>query len=255
MGHCSRVARTLGQLSVGDLDHTDERSGGATAGQESGMTACTVDDIARALLDKLGPIDAMKLEKLVYYVQAWHVAIYDDPAFDEPIEAWRDGPVVDRLYQQHRQRRTVSSWPSGDAGRLGDTENTVVKAIVGVYGDLSGDDLSQLTHSEGPWVSARRGYEPHERSRQVITHSALRAYYRGKKLAGRLPTDLAVGGFHYGLVGRVDSDEVRQIVRSAKADITGRVDATARRDLLVPVVRDVSDEPLTIRPSRSRPAR
>jgi uncharacterized phage-associated protein len=38
-------------------------------------------------------MDAMRLQKLLYYVQAWHLAVTDEPLFPEQIKAWKDGPV------------------------------------------------------------------------------------------------------------------------------------------------------------------
>lgn len=215
-----------------------------------------VDDVARALVDRHGSMEAMKLEKLVYYVQAWHVAVHGDPVFGEPIEAWRDGPVVDHLYQQHRQRRHVSSWPSGDASCLTADASTLVDVVLGVYGDLSGDDLSQLTHSEGPWVSARRGYGPAERSRQVISVESLKDYYRGKKLAGRRPSDLAVRGIHYGVVGPVSDDDLRSMRATALAELReGRAVRASGEASVIGLRLDDDDEAVLSGPQRSRPQR
>ena len=37
------------------------------------------------------PISNLKLQKLLYYAQAWYLALYDVPLFDDPIEAWVHG--------------------------------------------------------------------------------------------------------------------------------------------------------------------
>lgn len=216
-----------------------------------------VDDVARALVDRHGSMEAMKLEKLVYYVQAWHVAVHGEPVFAEPIEAWRDGPVVDHLYQQHRQRRQVTSWPSGDVGRLSADASTLVDVVLGVYGDLSGDDLSQLTHSEGPWVAARRGYGPAERSRQVISVESLKDYYRDKRLAGRRPSDLAVRGIHYGVISAVSDSEMRTLRDRAIAEIrkARAAEPTSMPAKISVRIADDNDEVVLAAPQRTRPQR
>ncbi len=61
----------------------------------------TADDVARYVLDRHA-MTAMKMQKLVYYAQAWTLARTGEPLFDEPIEAWVNGPVVRALYDQHR---------------------------------------------------------------------------------------------------------------------------------------------------------
>jgi uncharacterized phage-associated protein len=203
-----------------------------------------VDDVAAAVMSELGGMEAMKLEKLVYYVEAWHVAMTDSPAFGEPVEAWRDGPVVDHLYQQHKRSFRVHSWPSGDPSKLSPLTRELVRTVCGVYGDLSGDDLSELTHAEEPWRAARRGYADHERSRRAISHDLMRNYYGARKLAGRYPSDLAVGGLNYAYVARADRDEVRGMVEDLKDTIRRRRESHGNDESVdVPVSRHKIDGP------------
>ena len=136
-----------------------------------------VDDVAAAVLDRTGGISTFKLQKLVYYCQAWHLVWDDEPLFESRIEAWANGPVCRELYDQHRTRFTVTSWPSGDPRRLRDTEVETIEAVVGTYGHLNGQQLSQLTHDEDPWRDARRGLRPGERGQVEITPSAMAEYY------------------------------------------------------------------------------
>lgn len=44
------------------------------------------------------PITNLKLQKVLYYIQMAHLKEYGFPAFDDPIEAWRHGPVVYDIY-------------------------------------------------------------------------------------------------------------------------------------------------------------
>ena len=55
-------------------------------------------DVAAYILRKQGPLSAMKLQKLVYYAQAWSTVWDDQPLFSEAVEAWANGPVVRELY-------------------------------------------------------------------------------------------------------------------------------------------------------------
>ena len=57
----------------------------------------SVFDVAAYILDKLGPISTIKLQKLVYYCQAWSLVWDEEPLFSERIEAWVNGPVVREL--------------------------------------------------------------------------------------------------------------------------------------------------------------
>ncbi|MGH7905267.1 MAG: Panacea domain-containing protein, partial [Candidatus Binataceae bacterium] len=75
-------------------------------------------DVAAHILGKIGPISAMKLQKLVYYSQAWSLVWDEKPLFRDRIEAWASGPVVPNLYRKHRGKFEVANWPSGDPSRL-----------------------------------------------------------------------------------------------------------------------------------------
>ena len=48
----------------------------------------SVLDAAAYMLQRCGPMTTWKLQKLVYYAQAWSLVWDDDALFDEEIEAW-----------------------------------------------------------------------------------------------------------------------------------------------------------------------
>lgn len=62
----------------------------------------TARDVAEAILERAGPMDTFRLQKLVYYAQAVHLATEGEPLFADRIEAWVNGPVTPSLYQEHR---------------------------------------------------------------------------------------------------------------------------------------------------------
>lgn len=121
-------------------------------------------------------ITNLKLQKLLYYAQVWHLAFSDSPLFDEDIEAWVHGPVVPQVFRRFKNYRwnpiTEPVSPPRDtslAKYLGEVLNT--------YGEMSATQLERLTHREEPWKEAREGYAPDESSNQIITHDSMRAYY------------------------------------------------------------------------------
>lgn len=138
----------------------------------------TVYDLAEHILSKRGPMSAMKLQKLVYYSQAWSLVWDERPIFDEPIEAWANGPVVRALYEQHRGRFLLQPGTfSGSADALTADESDTVDVVLRYYGDKDPQWLSDLTHMELPWRQARDGVPDGERSESVIGHDVLAEYY------------------------------------------------------------------------------
>jgi uncharacterized phage-associated protein len=137
----------------------------------------TVHDVASYILAKQSPMTAMKLQKLVYYCQAWSLVWDERPLFFENIEAWANGPVVYALYDNHRGQYEISTWPIGNPHALDEKARETIDAVLGFYGDKSSQWLSDLTHMERPWREARKDLAPGAQARVVIDHAAMHEYY------------------------------------------------------------------------------
>lgn len=137
----------------------------------------SVHDIAAYILKKTGSLTAWKLQKLVYYCQAWSLVWDERPLFSARIEAWANGPVVPQLYRLHRGQFKISGWPHGDPSRLNPRERDTVNAVLKFYGNKSSQWLSDLTHREEPWQNARIGLGPTEPSTKEIRLGDMADYY------------------------------------------------------------------------------
>jgi uncharacterized phage-associated protein len=139
----------------------------------------SVHDVAAYVLRKMGTMTAMKLQKLVYYCQAWSLVWEEKPLFKARIEAWANGPVVPQLYQVHRGAFKVTRWPQGDpvAFEHDANEKSTIDAVLEFYGGQSSQWLSDLTHGEDPWKNARRGLPPGAPCKNEITTAAMAEYY------------------------------------------------------------------------------
>ncbi len=125
----------------------------------------------------------LKLQKLIYYYQSWHVSIFNKPLFDEPIQAWCHGPVVPSIYYQYEKYKNEaipdSLNSSKDDFKVKPTDNqrSLMELILNHYGELSASHLSDLTHKEQPWLNARGNLGTKERSQEVISMSSIINYY------------------------------------------------------------------------------
>lgn len=136
-----------------------------------------VFDVAQYILRKKGEMTAWKLEKLVYYSQAWSLVWDERPLFRERIEAWANGPVCLDLYNQHRGRFVIDRLALGNAQQLDKDAEDTIDAVLEHYGSKSSQWLSDLTHQEDPWREARKGLADGERGNVEITHGAMADYY------------------------------------------------------------------------------
>ncbi|GAL82211.1 prophage ps3 protein 01 [Algibacter lectus] len=139
----------------------------------------TVFDIVKYILSQTGGyISAVKLQKLVYYSQAWSLVWDDKPLFDSKIEAWVDGPVVPDLYQEHKGKFTVSIDDfNGDVSNLSSDNISTIDEVLKAYSDKNAQWLSDLTHMEDPWLNARKGLLGSQRGNNEITLDSMGEYY------------------------------------------------------------------------------
>lgn len=136
-----------------------------------------VHDVAAYILRRQGEMTAMKLQKLCYYAKAWHLVWASKPLFQEPFEAWANGPVCPPLYRAHRGQFYVDSESAGEPDRLTADEKDSINVVLDHYGAMSAYDLSALTHTERPWRDAREGITAGARSSKPITDAAMSEYY------------------------------------------------------------------------------
>ncbi len=164
------------------------------------LTAEQVADYFLRLVDEDSGdgISNLKLQKLVYYAQAWHLAVTGEPLFLDDLEAWKHGPVVRSLYIKYKHfgwepiripsltpvvlnakpwefmviPRPRTPVPDIDAGT-----RSILNEVWQTYGQFSAKRLEELTHTENPWIDARRGCGPGDASRSIISIDVMRNYY------------------------------------------------------------------------------
>ncbi|HEY4242421.1 MAG TPA: type II toxin-antitoxin system antitoxin SocA domain-containing protein [Kofleriaceae bacterium] len=134
----------------------------------------SVFDIAAEIQSRTGSTDWYVINKLAYYVQAWSLVWRDQAAFADRIEAWRQGPVIPRLYkdQRHDNNALIRR-----AQPLAADLQRHVDRVLDAYGHLSAEKLVELAHRETPWVEARRGLPAGASCDQEITLDSMRRYY------------------------------------------------------------------------------
>jgi uncharacterized phage-associated protein len=142
-----------------------------------------VFDVAKYMLEKTGSITAWKLQKLVYYSQAWSLAWDDRTLFDDDFEAWANGPVVRSLFNAHKGYLNVdaSLFQCGDSSNLDDTAKETIDVVIRDYGKFSGRELSEIAHSERPWKEARKAYQPAHRLKTLLIGCNERFLFRALK--------------------------------------------------------------------------
>jgi len=121
----------------------------------------------------------MKLHKLLYYAQGWHLAWVGEVLFEEPVEAWVNGPVVAKLWADEKYRR-----PRPDPRPLEGAQLATLDYVVERYGRSTGQDLARLSHTEDPWRDLSESDDPSTPNPE-ITHALRRWFERDEELVAR----------------------------------------------------------------------
>ncbi len=120
------------------------------------------------------PVSPMKLQKLLYYAQGWHLGFKDSPLIHEQVECWAYGPVFRTLYQATKRfgSGTVQGPPLLISGHRtkdmecddDDASLQLVRKVWESYKQYSAIHLSNMTHADdSPWKKVRdefKAYEP-----------------------------------------------------------------------------------------------
>jgi uncharacterized phage-associated protein len=121
-------------------------------------------------------ISNLKLQKLVYYAQAWHLALQDEPLFEEDFEAWVHGPVIATLYKKYK----AFGWQpilTEVEPQIDKHTSDFLSEVAEEYFACDAYELEQMTHAEEPWQRARKGLPSDAVSTAIIEKNWMREYY------------------------------------------------------------------------------
>lgn len=162
------------------------------------MTASDLAHIITHYINQKGDtISPKKLQKLLYYVEAWNLVYFKKPLIDEDFQAWVHGPVLPSIYHQLKEYKwnnikvVVDEEDTPDElvqsiikkNHLSEDTLSLIYSVLDKYGSLNSLQLELLTHSESPWLNARKGIPPHQNCNNVISKKEMKEFYRSKLAA------------------------------------------------------------------------
>ncbi len=115
----------------------------------------------------------LKLQKLLYYQQGFHLAFFGTPLFAEDVEAWMYGPVVPAVYDEYSAYGSSALPEVKEPVSLSENEEELFNEVYDAYREFSAIGLMNRTHSERPWLDA----VPHDRG-TVISQESMMSYFK-----------------------------------------------------------------------------
>ncbi len=145
--------------------------------------------LAKYIIVKLGGMNHLKLQKLLYYIESWHLVIFDQSIVDDDFYAWVHGPVLKRVWNTYKRYSLLYDSLPNDLAKASDIidqaeavlnsdQLDLIKDVLEEYGSKGAYHLECLTHSEKPWREARGDLPPEEPSNAAINKETMKTYYR-----------------------------------------------------------------------------
>ena len=131
------------------------------------MTTISAIDTAKLALALLKNSDddiveytsRLKLLKLLYYIQGYHLAMFNAPLFNDKMDAWLHGPVVPSVYKwvkdmtDEKLQDEAMNDEQMDALNLHPQQTELISEVLKIYNKYSAYGLRDKTHTEMPWLS------------------------------------------------------------------------------------------------------
>ncbi len=126
------------------------------------------------------PVTNKKLQKLLYYAQAWYLVKKGKKLYEDDIEAWVHGPTIPHMYRQYKeygyQPITKENIDMNSIKITSDVKD-FLDTIWKLYGNYDADYLELLTHQEDPWILAREGLPSGITSKRIIDTNLMKDFY------------------------------------------------------------------------------
>lgn len=102
-------------------------------------------------------ITNLKMQKLLYYAQAWHLVNFGTELFKDDIEAWPLGPVIPSVYREYKKfgPKPIEYKDSGkETERFSEKQVKFLEEFYSIYIRIPASQLVNMAHNEEPWKIA-----------------------------------------------------------------------------------------------------
>lgn len=128
-------------------------------------------------------ISNKKLQKIMFYCQAYHIAKYKEDLISNDFEAWKHGAVLPVLWREYScyGYNDIYTYDENEYNNIrhtfGEYLCDFLDRVIGKFSFLSADEIEEINHNELPWQEARKGYAPNENCNNIISKSSINNYY------------------------------------------------------------------------------
>lgn len=140
------------------------------------------------ILKRSGCMSHLKLQKILYYCEGYHLAYFDKPLITEDFEAWVHGPVCREVYNQLKEKSILYTdvcYKKGSGNpekklkkELTTSQIDLINDVIDNLGTWKGFELENATHSELPWIEARGGIDNAAKCNSIVSKATMKKFYK-----------------------------------------------------------------------------
>ncbi len=145
---------------------------------------------AEYILHKSEEINHLKVQKILYFLEGYHLAVFGKSLIEGQFQAWKYGPVVPEVYQQYKTNsilyNNIKKQELSDCfvcGLSGE-QLWLVNYVIDVCNKFDADMLRDITHQQIPWVDARQGLNENENSNRIISKKQIQQWFKKELVDG-----------------------------------------------------------------------
>ncbi|MDY0320954.1 MAG: DUF4065 domain-containing protein [Arcobacteraceae bacterium] len=131
--------------------------------------------LSKTINDDDAKLTNLKIQKLIYYAQGFHLAIFNTELYQDEIEAWQHGPVCPKIYHDFKQFGS-NIIPCDECEKdfseiFNEDQIELLDEIYDVFGQFSAWKLRDMTHEEPTWMNNKD-------SASTISHEEMKEYFK-----------------------------------------------------------------------------
>ncbi len=147
--------------------------------------------LTKYILSYVWSASHLKLQKLLYYVQGYHLAYFNAPIISDDFQAWVHWPVSRKLFATLKDKSLLyaelkySVSPSSTETPLDKLKKvltldqiSLVDNVLSMLGKYSGIELEEFTHWEEPWLTARKWMSPADPCDHIISKESIKVFFK-----------------------------------------------------------------------------
>lgn len=124
----------------------------------------------------------LKVQKLLYYAEAWTHTLTGKELFTEQMQAWAHGPVVPEVFQEFKSHgwNSLPVPKEQEIPKISPEAEEILTQVFDAYGDLPAKTLEDMTHNDAPWIKARGNLSPEDRCEVVMPKTDIQEFFKAK---------------------------------------------------------------------------